>query len=52
VWARLACGGIAVEGGLGLRGVFGKEGQEEIVRLDSLPARKGVIKGSVNGNAI
>ena len=36
--ARLAFGGILVECGLRLVRVFGKEGPEEIERLDSLPA--------------
>jgi len=38
VWARLAFGRILVEGGLCLVGVFGKEGQEEIVRFYALAA--------------
>ena len=38
MWARLAFGGIPVARGLCLVRVFGKEGQEEIERLDSLPA--------------
>ena len=38
VRARLAFGGIAVKCGLGLVRVFGKEGQEEIVRFYALAA--------------
>ena len=38
MWARLAFGGIAIKGRLGVVRVFGKEGQEEVVRFDPLPA--------------
>ena len=38
MWARLAFGGIPIERGLGVVRVFGKEGQEEVVRFDPLPA--------------